>query len=125
MDNKLYNALELYIESIEENYSDVKKKLQEENIDTSELSNKIAKMIAKKEGELRLQKGKQFKLEYLKLEADTKNKISPDFEYKIAAGFRNGDEKSIESTQLSEDDIKKLSILDLARKDVFGGSKNP
>ncbi|HRI48316.1 MAG TPA: hypothetical protein PK559_14510 [Ignavibacteriaceae bacterium] len=122
MDNKLYNALELYIESIEENYSDVKKKLQAENIDTSELSNKIAKMIAKKEGELRLQKGKQFKLEYLKLEADTKNKISAGFEYKIAAGFRNGDENSIESTQLSEDDKKKLSILDLARKDVFGGN---
>jgi hypothetical protein len=118
MENKLNNALELYIESIEENYSDVKKKLQEENIDTSELTNKIAKMIAKKEGELRLEKGKQFKLEYLRLEAENKNKSDFEYEYKLASGFRKANEESIKLVSPTEEELKKLANIQKARENI-------
>jgi hypothetical protein len=80
-------------------------------------------MIQKRRGELILEKGKAFKLTYNSLKEASEQIFQNEVDdFKMAVGFRNADMETKHVTQIPEVDLKKLSDIDKARKDVFGGS---
>lgn len=117
------NIVDFYIEIIEEDHSEVKKKLEEANIETSELKNRISKMIQKRRGELSLEKGKAFKSAYNSLKETSEQIYENEVDdFKMAVGFRNADKETKHAAHIPEVDLKKLSDIDKARREVFGGS---
>lgn len=88
MDRRTQNFLYLYFAVIDENAEEIKKQLEDEGIDIKNLEDDIKELIKKTKAEIKIEKGKIFKANALKVIDRVQNQ-NKEFEetpaFKIAA----------------------------------------
>ncbi len=122
--NKIYpyekqiNFIRLIDEAMNENLDEIKKELQEANIDIKEVQKNLLGFIKEQKAKLLVEKGRLFNKCY----KEEKTKISdPEVLNNLAVAFRKS-ESGISENNLNDDEIKNLALIKRAKNKISGES---
>lgn len=118
MKNRMDNFIELYFEAIEENIEKVIAELEEEGIDTEQSQQDILDLIKQKKGELKLERGVQFKKFYQEATsmADQNNTSAEGENHRLAARKQSADFSENEKKDILSEE-EKLKMIKKIRDD--------
>lgn len=108
MEPKLIRLVELIFEGVDENYEEVKKELEERDINPDKLTEAILEKIAKLKNEKRIATNKKI-LEEFRLQNSS---ASGDYNFKAAANFRKKENITAEDIESIKDDEGRLKIIE-------------
>ena len=108
MEPKLIRLVELIFEGVDENYEEVKKELEERDINPDKLTEAILEKIAKLKNEKRIAINKKI-LEEFRLQNSS---ASGDYNFKAAANFRKKENITAEDIESIKDDEGRLKIIE-------------
>lgn len=121
MEDRFGNFIELYFEAIEENIEEVIAQLEEEGIDTEQSQQDILDLIKQKKGELKLERGEQFKKFYQGAtgKTDQNNSNGEGENLRLAARKQSADFSENEKKDILSDE-EKLKIIKKFKDDAGG-----
>lgn len=115
MNRRTMNFIDLYFESLDENIDEVKKELSNTGIDLKSLEEKIDHLIKHTKAEIKIEKGKKFKSDALKVinRVQKQNKgYEETTEFKMAArNLEKLDKQDEVEIKKNEDILKELGKL--------------
>lgn len=115
---KQINFIRLIDEAMNENLDEIKKELQEANIDIKEVQKNLLGFIKEQKAKLLVEEGRLFNKCY----KEEKTKISdPEVLNNLAVAFRKS-ESGISGNNLNDDEIKSLALVKKAKNKITGES---
>ncbi|WP_304132594.1 hypothetical protein [Ignavibacterium album] len=125
--NKIYpyekqiNFIRLTDEAMNENLDEIKKELQEANIDIKEVQKNLLEFIKEQKARLLIEEGKLFNQDFR--EGKSKN-TDPEVINNLVVAFRKS-ESGISGNNLNDDEIKSLALVKKAKNKFSGTSDEP
>lgn len=119
MEPKLIRLVELIFEGVDENYEEVKKELEERDINPDKLTEAILEKIAKLKNEKRIAINKKI-LEEFRLQNSS---ASGDYNFKAAANFRKKENITAEDIESIKDDEGRLKIIEQLKENYERSGK--
>mgnify|MGYP005850757891 CR=1 FL=1 len=119
MEPKLIRLVELIFEGVDENYEEVKKELEERDINPDKLTEAILEKIAKLKNEKRIATNKKI-LEEFRLQNSS---ASGDYNFKAAANFRKKENITAEDIESIKDDEGRLKIIEQLKENYERSGK--
>lgn len=108
MEPKLIRLVELVFEGVDENYEEVKKELEERDINPDKLTEAVLEKIAKLKTEKRISTNKNILEEFKRQNSSARG----DYNFKAATNFRKKQNITAEDIESIKDDEGRLKIIE-------------